>query len=240
MYAERYDNHFLKLQASREVLAEFAKFTVEALEKPGLDPLLTAQHPALRAAYTAFSKGVSGRTSSSGQSQTGTRTEEEAATDFIKHVKVTDTRLIQPYLLEHASEEATFYPHKLGGLTQAAKAMRLTRYAAYAEALTQHKQESIQAAGATAQRLLEAYTEATTLGNQSDKALLDTIASLAPGFQALAEALWQVHCAALYVHRAAPKQARTYFAYDRLPNRNIKPKKKPASPKASAEATADL
>lgn len=225
MYAERYDNHFLKLQASREVLADFTKFTVEALDKPGLDPLLAAQQPALKAAYTAYRNGLTGRTSSGGQSQTGTQTEESAAEAFIKQVKINDTILIRPYLVQHSTEEATFYPNKLGGLTQASKLARLTRYAAYANALTQHEDSGIRAAGATAQQLLTAYHDATTVGNQSDKTLKDTILDLGPGYQAVAEALWEVHCAALFVHRKAPKQARAYFAYDKLPNRGLKPKK---------------
>ncbi|UOQ53285.1 hypothetical protein [Hymenobacter cellulosivorans] len=230
MYAERYDNHFLKLQASREVLTDFAKFTMEALQKPGLDQLLTSLQPSLQAAFTAYSKGVSGRTSGSGQSQTGTQAEETAAAAFSKHVRITDVKLLQPYLVEHSGEETTFYPDKLGGLTQAAKSKRLTRYAAYVEALTEHEDEAIRAAGATARQLLNAYKAATTAGNKSDKALKDTIVDLGPGYQALAEALWEVHCAALFVHRKAPQQARAYFAYDKLPPRRVakKPSIKPA------------
>lgn len=235
MYAERYDNHFLKLQANRDVLAGFAKFTVEALQKPGLDKALTALLPTLAAAYITYSQGLKGRTSGSGQSQSGTQTEEAAATAFVQHVQATDAKLLKPYLFDHQSEKTTFYPHKLSGLTQAPKAKRLTRYAAYVEALTQHKEDSIRAAGATAQQLLTAYTTATTTGNQSDKALKDTIVDLGPGYRVLAEALWDVHCAALFVHRKAPQLARAYFAYDKLPNRNIRPKKKSGPSTAAAE-----
>ncbi|TGE21965.1 hypothetical protein E5K00_17055 [Hymenobacter aquaticus] len=225
MYAERYDNHFLKLQASRDVLADFAKFTVEALQKPGLDKQLTSLQPELQAAYTAYSKGLSGRTSSGGQSQTGTQTEEKAAEAFIQHVKVTDVKLIRPYLVDHVGEESTFYPNKLSGLTQSPKSKRLTRYAAYTEMLTDHEQDSLRAAGAIAQQLLKAYVDATTAGNKSDKTLKDTILNLSPGYQAVAEVLWDVHCAALFVHRKAPKLARAYFAYDKLRSRNVKTKK---------------
>lgn len=230
MYEERYDNHFLKLQASRDVVADFARFTVEALQQPGLDKLLTGQLPALQAAYTAFSRGLSGRTSSSGQRQTGTQTEEEAAAAFTRQVQATNAKLLKPYLFDHQSEEATFYPDKLTGLTRSAKAKRLNRYTAYVEALENHGLATIQAAGGQARVLLEAYEAASTTRNKSTQTLNTTIVDLGAHYAALAEALWDVHCAALYVHRQAPLAARIYFAYDKLPNRSPKPKK-PGPPK---------
>jgi hypothetical protein len=225
MYAERYDNHFLKLQAARDVLADFAKFTVEALRKPGLDKLLAAQLPALQAAYSAFVHSLTERTGSSGQRQTGTQTEEQAATAFIRQVQATNVKLLKPYLFDHQSEAATFYPNKLTGITQAPKFKRLTRFTAYVEALESHAEANLQTAGAEARLLLTAYEAASTARNHSTQALNETIMELTPGYQTLAEALWEVHCAALYVHRKAPLQARTYFAYDKLPNRGVRPKK---------------
>ena len=63
-------------------------------------------------------------------------------------------------------------------------------------------------------------TAATAAKNQGAKALKDTVEALGPDAVAVADALWAVHCAALYTHREQPSQARVYFAYDRLLKRN--------------------
>jgi len=228
MYEERYDNHFLNIRASRDVVADFARFTVEAVQAPGTDALLTALLPALQTAAAAFGADLSGRVTSKGQSQTGTQTEEKAATAFTELVQATNKKLLQPRFYDKPTEQVTFYPDKLSGLTQAPKNARLTRYTAYTKALERHEDAAIQAAGAQARLLLNAYITAAATKNKSTKALQDTITSLTPGFEALAGALWAIHCAALYVHRQEPARARTYFAYDKLPSR--KAPRKASSP----------
>lgn len=219
MHKDKYENHFLNIQASRELVDDFARFTVEALQAAGTDKLLTALLPPLQAASEAFGTSLSGRTTTKGQRQTGTQTEQTAATAFTTLIQATDKKLLQPRFYDHPSEEASFYPDKLRGLTQAPKNKRLTRYTAYTEALEQHEEAAVRAVGAQARALLNAYETAAASKKQSSKKLQDTITALSPGFEALAAALWDVHCAALYVHRKEPALARNYFAYDTLPPR---------------------
>lgn len=220
MYAERYDNHFRRLQASRDTFAAFADFTLEALQPAAVPKLLRDERPALQTALEAFREGLSGRATGSGQRQSGTQTEDEAFENLKKLVQATDKKLLQPRFYDHPAEKALFYPDKLSGLTQAPKARRLARFTAYGQQLAAHPDAALQAAGAQLSTLLASYTAATTLKNQGTKALKDTLSALGPDALALADALWQVHCAALYVYRQEPAKARASFNYDLLPKRN--------------------
>jgi hypothetical protein len=224
MYDERYDNHFRRIQASRDTFAAFADYTLEALKPASVAELLRDERPALLAALSKFRGDLSGRTTGSGQRQSGTQTEDEAFALLKAKAQDTNQRLLQVRFLDHPAEEALCYPDKLSGLTQAPKGKRLTRYTAYVEQLETHADEAIRAAGAQTRTLLTAYVDATAVKNQGDKIVKDTIASLGPDALALADALWAVYCAALYVHRQQPTTARIYFAYDRLPSRNTKRK----------------
>jgi hypothetical protein len=220
MYDERYDNHFRRIQASRDTFAAFADYTLEALKPAAVAKLLRDERPALLAALDKFRQGLSGRTTGSGQRQSGTQTEDQAFAALKKQVQVTDKRLLQPRFLDHPSEKALFYPDKLGGLTQAPKNKRLTRYTAYVKQLEEHAEAAIQAVGSQTRALLTAYAAATAVKDQGTKTVKDTIAGLGPDALALADALWSIHCAALYVHRQEPRQATTYFSYGMLPNRS--------------------
>lgn len=220
MYDERYDNHFRRLQASRDTLATFADFTLDALLPAGVARLLRDERPALQAALDTFRKGLSGRTTGDGQRQSGTQTENEAFILLKELVRATNQKLLQPRFVDYPAEEALFYPDKLGGLTQAPKTKRLTRFTAYVEQLEGHSEANLQAAGAQTKALLTAYTAATTVKNKGSKAVKDTISALGPDALTLADALWDVHCAALYVHRREPAKAPTYFNYALLPNPN--------------------
>ncbi|MCB2409607.1 hypothetical protein [Hymenobacter lucidus] len=197
MYDERYDNHFRRLTASRDTLAAFADFTLDQ-----------------------YRQGLSGRTTGGGQRQSGTQTEDQAFESLKKLVQATDRKLLQPRFYDHPAEKALFYPDKLGGLTQAPKTKRLTRFTAYVQQLEDHPDAGLQAAGAQVKALLVAYTAATAIKNQGSKAVKDTVSALGSDALALADALWDVHCAALYVHRRDPAKAPTYFAYNLLPNPN--------------------
>ncbi|GAA3928193.1 hypothetical protein [Hymenobacter algoricola] len=238
MYDERYDNHFRRLQASRDALAAFADFTLEALRPASVTKLLRDERPALQAALEAFRSSLSGRTSGSGRRQSGTQTEDQAFESLKKLVQATNKRLLQPRFYDHPTEQALFYPDKLSGLTQASKARRLTRYTAYVEQLEKHDDATLQAAGAQTRVLLTAYTDATATKNQGSKAVKDTISALGPDALVLADALWAVHCAALYVHRQERAKAPTYFDYSKLPQRNTqrvgqrKPAASPVAPTA--------
>lgn len=238
MYDERYDNHFRRLRASRDTFATFAEFTLDALKPAAVDKLLRDERPALQAALDQFRLGLRGRTTGSGQRQSGTQTENEAFDDLKELVQITNVRLLQPRFLSYPAEEVLFYPDKLAGLTGAAKTKRLTRFAAYVQQLEEHPDAALQTVGAQIKELLTVYTAATTLKNKGKKAVQDTISELGPDALALADALWDVHCAALYVHRREPAKATTYFNYDLLPKRNTQrttTRKKTPPPTDSAE-----
>ena len=227
---DKYENFFAHLKAARPVLAAFADFTVSAVDAPGVDALIQAQLAGLVTARAAFRGGLVARTSGSGISQSGTATEQEAFDDFKAFLTDTNTRYLQTYFLDHASTEATFYPDKLGGLTQAPKTKRLAHLTAYTEALEAAPKPPAKpdpaaqallpvALGAQARQLLTAYAAAAGIKTKGRTALADTVAAQGADFDALAAALWAVHTAALFVHHAAPAQARKYFDYARLPNR---------------------
>ena len=79
---------------------------------------------------------------------------------------------------------------------------------------------------------MKLYTKAATTKTRTRTDLQETLADLGPGAKAVAEALYDVHTAACYVHRRAPMQARRYFDYASLPNR-VNAKKPAAAPKAA-------
>lgn len=225
---DKYENFMANIRAARPVLAAFADFTVAAVGAAGVDALLTAQLPGLTAARAAFQTSLVTRTTGSGRRQTGTSSEDTAFAAFKAFIKDTDTRHLQPYFLDHPAEGATFYPDKLGGLTQAPKPKRLSRLTAYTQALEAAPPPAQAAAGsalpptlgAQARALLVAYAAADAVRTSGRTTLQDTIASLGPDAVALAEALWDVHTAALFVHRRDPQQARKYFDYASLPGRS--------------------
>ncbi|GAB3832604.1 hypothetical protein [Hymenobacter jeollabukensis] len=190
--------------------------------------LLRDERAALQAALDRFRGGLSGRASGSGQRQSGTQTEDQAFAALKAQVQATDQKLLGPRFYDHPAEKARFYPDKLSGLTQAPKAKRLTRFTAYVKQLEGHDEAAIQAAGQQTRALLAAYTAATAAKNQGAKAVKDTISALGPDALALADALWSVHCTALYVHRQEPAKAPTYFDYTKLGKRNAR---RPASPR---------
>lgn len=237
MYDERYDNHFRRIQASRDAFATFADYTADSLKPAATPKPLRDERPALLAAIEAFRGGLQKRSSGSGLSQSGTQTEDEAFKALKAQVQATDKKLLGPRFYDHPAEKALFYPDKLRGLTQAPKSKRLTRYSAYVEQLEGHPEAAIQAAGAQTRALLTAYTAATATKNQGKKSVKDSISDLGPDAVALADALWSVHCTALYAHRQEPQKAPIYFAYDQLPNPN--PGRQRAKKAAASTETGD-
>lgn len=237
---DKYENFFAHLKAARPLLAAFADFTVSAVEASSVDALIKAQLAGLVTARAAFRTGLVARTTGSGARQTGTATEQEAFDDFKAFISDANTRYLQTYFLDFADTESTFYPDKLAGLTQAPKSKRLSRLTAYTEALEAAPKPPAKpdpaakgllpvALGEQARALLAAYETAATKKTKSQTALAETIAAQGPDFDAVAVALWNVHTAALFVHRAAPAQARKYFDFAHLPGRTpIKAVKKTA------------
>ncbi|WP_046245922.1 hypothetical protein [Hymenobacter terrenus] len=235
---DKYENFMNYLRASRSALAAFADFTVAAVGGAEVDAFIGAQLPGLVAARTKFRTGIVTRIAGSGSSQTGTDAEETAFTEFKAFITDTDVRHLQPYFLDHPAAEATFYPDKLSGLTQSPKRKRLARLTAYTQALEGTPQlptivvtdGPLQQArtptslpahlATTARALLTSYEAAATGKTKSRTALNDSIVAQGPDFDALAEALWDVHTAALFTHRRDPFQARKYFDYASLPNRS--------------------
>ena len=229
---DKYENFFLHLKASREGLAKFADFTATAIARPGIDALVAGHGAALTAAVATLRQGLVTRRGQGGNAQTGTSAEGTAFEAFKAFIQLTDAKVLHAYLYDHADERGTYYPDDLGGLTQSPVKERPTRLAAYVKALQESADDTVKAQAAPAAALLKKYTQATTTKTKGRTDLLQTIAALGPGGLAVAEALWDVHAAAVYVHRRAPHEARQYFDYASLPTR------KGASKKAAGPKTA--
>ncbi|GAB3587387.1 hypothetical protein [Hymenobacter daeguensis] len=224
--SDKYENFFLNLKVSREGLAAFGEFTATAIGAPGVEALIAGHAADLATAVKGLRDDVVARQGQGGSSQTGTTTENTAFAAFKAFIQASDAKVLRPYLFDHAAEEATYYPAKLGGLTQAPVKQRLTRLTAYTEALEAAADKALKALGTQARALLTQYAAASATKTQARAAVQQTIADLGPAAHALAEALWDVHSAAVYVHRRAPEQARQYFDYASLPGRTAT--KKPA------------
>lgn len=224
---DKYENFFLNLKASREVLAAFGDFTATAVATPDVDALIAAQKATLTAAVAGLRQDMVARQGQGGGSQAGTSAEQMAFEAFKTFIQTTDVKVLKPYLFDHAAEHDTYYPNKLAGLTQAPVKERLTRLTAYTEALEAAKDKAVLAQAAPARALLTAYTKADTTKTKARTDLQQTIMDLGPAARALAEALYDVHTAACYVHRRQPQQARQYFDFASLPGRTAT--KKPAA-----------
>jgi hypothetical protein len=217
--SDKYENFFLNLKVSREGLVKFGDFTATAIGAPDVDALIAGHGPDLATAVTALRADIVTRQGQGGSSQTGTSAEQTAFTAFKAFIVATDTKVLKPYLFDHAAEEATYYPDKLGGLTQARVKDRLTRLTAYTQALEASPEKALKAQGTAARALLTQYAQASAAKTQARTAVQQTIADLGPAAHALAEALYDVHTAAVYAHRRDPAQARQYFDYASLPGR---------------------
>jgi hypothetical protein len=229
---DKYENFFFHLKVSRDGLAKFGDFTVEAVAADGVDALIAEQGAHLQKVVADFRNEVVTRKGRGGSSQTSTDAEQTAFEAFKAFINETDKTVLVGYFYHHADERDTFYPDKLAGLTQAPVTARLTRLTAYTEALEAAADKTVQAKGAPARTLLKAYVKASTTKTKSRTTLLQTIENLGPAATAVAEALWDVHTAACYAHRRDPQQARRYFDYASLPNRQRTPKAK-AAPKTA-------
>lgn len=221
---DKYENFFLNLKTSRDGLAKFGDFAVAAVAGKDVDAFIKKESPALVAALAAFRTDVVARQGQGGTSQAGTNTEKTAYAAFKKFIVETDRKVLTGYLYDHPDQRDTYYPDNLGGLTQAGITLRLTRLTAYTEALEKSPEPSVLAKGPAARALLTAYAAAASTKTTARATLQDTISTLGPAATTLAEAFWNVHTAALYVHRQNPMQARRYFDYASLPNR-VFPKK---------------
>jgi len=227
---DKYDNFYFNLKISRDGLATFGDFTVEAVAAEGVDPLIAGHGPNLQDKVADFRKEVVTRKGRGGSSQTGTSAEQTAFEKFKAFITETDAKVLTGYFYDHADDRDTFYPDGLAGLTQAPVKERLTRLTAYTEALETAENTTVKAQGARA--LLKKYAAASTTKTKSRTGLLETIENLGPAAKAVAEALWDIHTAACYAHRRDPMQARRYFNFASLPNRQRAPKAK-AAPKTA-------
>ena len=217
--SDKYENFFLYLKVAREGLVKFAEFTATAVAAPGTDALIAGHGQPLAAAVTGLRADLVTRRSQGGSSQTRTSVEGQAFEDFKTFIQSTDKKVLGGYLYDHDDERATYYPDGLTGLTQAPVKERLTRLTAYTEALETSPDDAVKAQGTPARALLKKYEKATTTKTKARTDLQDTIGDLGPTALAVAEALYDVHTAACYVHRRTPRQARKYFDYASLPSR---------------------
>lgn len=217
--SDKYENFFLHMKVSKEGFVNFGDFTATALAASGVDALIAGHGPAVAAAVADLRTELVTRKGQGGGSQRGTGAEGTAFKAFKTFVQATDKKVLGGYLYDHADERAAYYPDGLSGLTQAPVKDRLTRLTAYTEALEASEAAALKTQGAPARTLLANYVAATTTKIKARTDLQDTIDDLGPAAIVVAEALWDVHTAACYVHRRAPRQARKYFDYAGLPGR---------------------
>jgi hypothetical protein len=199
---------------------------------PGVEALVAGQGKALGSAVAELREDIVTRQGKGGSSQTGTSTTQTAFDAFKGFINATDKKVLTPYFYDHADERPTYYPDNLGGLTQAPVKYRLARLTAYTQALEAAQDKAVHEQATPARALLTAYEQAGTTKTQARTGLLAAIGELGPAAVAVAEALWDVHTAAVFAHRRAPIKARQYFDYASLPNR-VYAKKPVAAPKAA-------
>lgn len=241
---DKFENFLAALPVGREARAKFADFTVEAVAAPGVDALISGHGTGLKTARNAYRQEIVDRGGAAGTSQAGTVTEEEGFAAFKAFAQLLDAKVLQAHFFDHAADQARIYPQGLRGITQASKKSRFSRLTIYTEALEATPALPVlpvppgspagttpKTPGQTARALLTAYTTATTVKTTSRTVLKDAIEDLTPAGIALGEALWDVHTAALYVHRRTPKEARKYFDYANLPHRVTKVNRKPTPKK---------
>ncbi len=239
---DKFENFYAKLPIGRAARAAFADFTVEAVAAPGVDALISGHGAGLKTARDAYRQEMVDRGGAAGTSQSGTVTEAEAFESFQTFIQTLDAKVLQGHFLDHAADEARLYPELLSGLTQAPKKHRLTRLTTYTEALEATPALPLQpipagapagtvakTPGQAARALLTIYSTAAKIKVTGRTLLKDAIADLTPAGLALCEALWDVHCAALYTHRRTPMQARKYFDFAHLPTYVTKGSKKKPS-----------
>ena len=232
---DKYENFLADLPVGREARAKFADFSVEAVAAPGVDPMISGHGAGLALARDAYRKEIVERYGAGGVSQAGTVTEAAAFAKFKKFIQDLDVDMLQSYFRRNPDEEARLYPTNLAGLTQAIKKNRLTVLTNFTDALQATPAlpklpipagapagTQPQTPGEAADDLLTAYRAAATTRTKGRTSLADAIKDLTPAEIALGEALWDIHTAALYVHRREPQQARKYFDYAHLPHRVTK------------------
>lgn len=249
---DKYENFMPAVLANRTAAAKFADFTVSAVTASGVDAFIGQHAAALVTARDHFRRELAERIQASGVSQSGTKTEEEAFTDFKAFIQNTEADMLRSWLRRHTNLEDTFYPEGLSALTQAPKKHRLTRLTAYTQALEQYNDdlpdvppppgapasEKAKRPGPAARALLVAYINASTKKTGSRTALRNEREDVTPAGTILAECLWDVHCAALYHHRRRPAEARKYFDYPGLPHRITKGSTGKATSKKGTSAAA--
>ena len=239
---DKYENFLAALLVGREARAKFGDFTAVAVAAPGVDPLISGHGLGLKTALAAYRQEIVDRGGAAGTSQAGTVTEQEAFDHFKVFAQTLDAKVLQAYFFDHAADQERIYPQGLSGITQAIKKNRFSRLTIYTEALEATPALPVlpvppgspagttpKTPGQNARALLTAYTTATTVKVTGRTVLKDAIADLTPAGIALGEALWDVHCAALYVHRRTPMEARKYFDFAHLPHHVTKGSKKKPS-----------
>ena len=216
-YAEKYENHFLNITAGRARFGEFATYTLNALAAPGLPKVVTDQRTPLRTVLDVFMNFVADRTGSGGGTQTQTATEDQQWELMKKFIKQTDVKLIQPAYYDDPAALKTFYPNKLGELTQANKNVRIPRFTAYVKALEAAEEKIGPEAGQEARELLTTYQTIANTKDTAESTVADLIKELGPAANDLCWALWDVHCAALHAYSRNPGRAAALFDYSLLP-----------------------
>ncbi|WP_210513672.1 hypothetical protein [Hymenobacter terricola] len=219
LFDDKYDNHFLHIDCGRAKFITFADYTLTAVSKPDAPAALAALAPALALVLAAFGGHVVARTGGGGTAQTATATEDGQWTAIKAFITETDVKAVRPAYFGNDEGLLTIYPAKLGGLTQASKATRLTKFEAYVQALEGAAALLTAAPGQAARLLLKDYRAVASTKAGTKSGVTALIGKLGPEAEAVCWALWDVHCAGLAVYARSPRLAAALFDYALLPTK---------------------
>jgi len=227
IYDDKYDNHFLNIECGRKRFTDFATYTLNALEVPGMPALLKALAPPLRTVLASFGDKVVDRVGTDGSTKDNTADEDDQWDDIQEFITETDVKVVRPAFFKKPGLNK-IYPNRLRGLTQSKKTDRLTNFEAYVKALEAAEDLLTDAPGKAARKLLVDYRKVAITKDQGESQEATLIELLGPEAEALCWALWDVHCTALQVYARTPAQAAALFDYGGLPRRKSRAKAKAA------------
>jgi hypothetical protein len=221
MYEDLYTNHYLNMRCSRVTFLAFVAYTLTALEGSST-PALKALAAPLRAHYSVLSGAVVGRQQQAGSGKGLTRSRRELMTLMREFVRNLNAELLVPKYRRTPEVLDVLLP---GGLTAFTRADNDALPVLF-EAFTKELETDLRAndlttqPGKDARLLVNELVEATRLKDAGTKQKRETIGTIGGQWTVLCQDLWQAHCLALGQFWATPEQARTYFNYALIPQRN--------------------
>lgn len=221
MYAELYLNHFLNVRCSRATFLAFVAYTITALEDSP-NPALKALAAPLRAHYQVLSGAVVSRQGQAGSGKGLTRSRRELMDLMRQFVRDLNADVLVPKFRRTPDVLDTVLPGGLTTFNEANNDELPVIFEAFTKELENEERVAIITTqpGTDARKLVDELVAATKLKDQGQKQKRETIGTIGGQWTVLCQDLWQVHCQALGELWATPEQARAYFNYALIPQRN--------------------